>query len=53
MCEVILSNAMFDLPGSDTQSLTVTAKYAQAQIDARHESFHEPSAIQPVDAKAS
>ena len=52
ICEVILRNAMFDLPGGDTQSLKVTAKYAQAQIDAQHESF-DTSDSPSVDAKAS
>ena len=52
ICEVILRNAMFDLPGSDTQKLKVTAKYAQAQIDAQHESF-EPSKVKTKGAKAS
>lgn len=52
ICEVILRNAMFDLPGGDTQSLKVTAKYAQAQIDAQHESF-DTSDTPSVDAKAS
>ncbi|MDP7435815.1 MAG: AAA family ATPase, partial [Flavobacteriales bacterium] len=52
ICEVILRNAMFDLPGGDTQSLKVTAKYAQAQIDAQHESF-DTSDSPAVDAKAS
>ena len=52
ICEVILRNAMFDLPGSETQSLKVTAKYAQAQIDAQHESFDTPD-TPAVDAKAS
>ena len=52
ICEVILRNAMFDLPGIDTQSLKVTAKYAQAQIDAQHESFDTPD-TPAVDAKAS
>ena len=37
ICEVILRNAMFDLPGSDTKTLKVTAKYAQSQLDAQHQ----------------
>ena len=37
---------------SDTKSLKVTAKYAQAQIDAQHESFDTPD-TPAVDAKAS
>lgn len=54
MCEIILRNAMFDLPGSDTKTLTVTSAYAKAQIEAQHDTgHHEPSAIQPKDAKAS
>ena len=54
MCEIILRNAMFDLPGSDTKTLTVTSAYAKAQIKAQHDTgHHEPSAIQPKDAKAS
>jgi ATP-dependent Clp protease ATP-binding subunit ClpX len=36
ICEVILRNAMFDLPGSDTKTLKVTTKYAQSQLDAQH-----------------
>ncbi len=39
ICEVILRNAMFDMPGSDTSTLKVTASYAKAQISAQHESF--------------
>ena len=54
MCEIILRNAMFDLPGSDTKTLTVTSAYAKAQIEAQHDMGHsEPPAIQPKDAKAS
>ena len=54
MCEIILRNAMFDLPGSDTKTLTVTSAYAKAQIEAQHDTgHHEPSTIQPKDAKAS
>ena len=41
ICEVILRNAMFDLPGSQTSTLKVTAKYAQTQINAQHESFDD------------
>ena len=45
---------MFDLPGSDTKTLTVTSAYAKAQIEAQHDTgHHKPSAIQPKDAKAS
>ena len=54
MCEIILRNAMFDLPGSDTKTLIVTSAYAKAQIEAQHDTgHHETSAIQPKDAKAS
>lgn len=52
ICEVILRNAMFDMPGGTTKKLSVTAKYAQAQIDAQHESFDSPK-IKSSDAKAS
>ena len=52
ICEVILRNAMFDLPGTETKALVVTAAYAKAQIDAQHASF-EPVAIKAKDAKAS
>ena len=52
ICEVILRNAMFDLPGTEAQTLVVTAEYAQAQIDAQHASF-EPVAVKTKDAKAS
>ena len=41
ICEMILRNAMFDLPGSQTSTLKVTAKYAQTQINAQHESFDD------------
>jgi ATP-dependent Clp protease ATP-binding subunit ClpX len=41
MCEIILRNAMFDLPGSETTTLRVTADYAKAQIQAQHEHFDE------------
>lgn len=37
ICEVILRNAMFDLPGTEVDKLRVTAAYAQSQIDAQHE----------------
>jgi len=50
ICEIILRNAMFDLPGSDTKTLKVTAKYAQEQIQAQHEHFDDEK---PVDAKPS
>ena len=52
ICEVILRNAMFDLPGTKAKTLVVTAEYAQAQIDAQHASF-EPVAVKTKDAKAS
>ena len=52
ICEVILRNAMFDLPGTEARTLVVTAEYAQAQIDAQHASF-EPVAVKTKDAKAS
>ena len=52
ICEVILRNAMFDLPGTETKTLVVSAAYAKAQIDAQHASF-EPVAIKAKDAKAS
>jgi len=41
ICEIILRNAMFDLPGSDTMSLKITAPYAQGQIEAQHEHFDD------------
>jgi ATP-dependent Clp protease ATP-binding subunit ClpX len=37
ICEVILRNAMFDLPGTEVDELRVTASYAQGQLDAQHE----------------
>lgn len=37
ICEVILRNAMFDLPGTDTKTLKVTSKYAQSQLDVQHQ----------------
>ena len=52
ICEVILRNAMFDMPGGATKKLNVTAKYAKAQIDAQHESFDSPK-TKSSDAKAS
>ncbi len=32
LCEAILTDAMFELPGSDTKELHVTKKYAEAKI---------------------
>ncbi len=41
ICEVILRNAMFELPGTDVGELRVTAAYAQAQIEAQHEAHQD------------
>jgi len=41
ICEIILRNAMFDLPGSNTKKLNISATYAQSQIDAQHEHFDD------------
>ena len=41
ICEIILRNAMFDLPGSNTKKLNISATYAQSQIDAQHEHFED------------
>ena len=50
ICEIILRNAMFDLPGSDTKTLQVTAQYAQEQIQAQHDHLDDQK---PVEAKSS
>ena len=52
ICEVILRNAMFDLPGGKTKKLKVTASYAEQQIAAQHDLLDEPPAM-TTDAKAS
>ena len=49
ICEVVLRNAMFDLPGTDAKKLHVTAKYAQTQIDHQHDRLDQEN----TDAKAS
>ncbi|MAV51515.1 MAG: ATP-dependent Clp protease ATP-binding subunit ClpX [Crocinitomicaceae bacterium] len=54
ICEVILRNAMFDLPGSKTKTLEVTAAYAQGQIDAQYAAHAEELAPAPrAKAKTS
>ena len=52
ICEVILRNAMFDLPGSKTKKLEWTSSYAQDQIDAQFAAHAEEVATSPK-AKAS
>ncbi|MDA0728230.1 MAG: ATP-dependent Clp protease ATP-binding subunit ClpX [Bacteroidetes bacterium] len=54
ICEVILRNAMFELPGTDVGELRVTAAYAQAQIDAQHDAQNDvESGHKQLGTKAS
>jgi ATP-dependent Clp protease ATP-binding subunit ClpX len=53
ICEVILRNAMFDLPGSDAKSLKVTASYAQSQIDAQHDQYDAPALGESPKSKSA